>query len=668
MMPDQPVLMTVTIDKLVVSPLNVRTNQEDAEATGALEASIEARGLLLPLVVHPVMRAGGDAIENVAVEFGVLAGGRRLRALQRLVAGGRIPADTPIAIVVRDLEPAEITEVSLAENLLRRELRPYEVHAAIARASEQGATIEEIAANIGQREQWVKQQLRLGGLAPEIFHAYAEGKIAAEEAQAYGATEDQDLQRAAWKHFNAQQEWYRTPRHIRAWLKVGDRELERLLRYVGDDLYRSAGGRFELDLFADGPDRGRVVDEGTLRELAEDKLAQLRTDLRRRAARPDLRFTSEAPQLHGSADRTLSFEPIKRGKGADQSIELPEGEVVALIEISDNGEANVSWWWASRKAKREAERGGKVDRPSVPITSAGVKIDDAVAFDATANFSYAQAARAAVKDEHGLTADGLQVVRSLRRELLRAILVANAIGPEDSDGGTLGRDYAVWAQLRQELGDERAPAVGARGLASLWHGAEDAEPADIVRPHLDETRAHALWTTAVEEVRRHPAFALKDPDDAFTAFFLSPERLKRLAGGILAGLALLRSANTPGWRVATHNRLADLAGADDATLRELWKPNANFMALFPKMKRLELAQPYVEPASFRDWHKQSDVVLTGATAGAVEQDPCWVHPLLSFGVLPEQDHEFGGMSSRAAGEASDRSPPKPNADQREAAE
>ena len=45
---------TFTHDQLVKSPLNVRTNDEDANAVDALSASIVAEGLLAPLVVHPL--------------------------------------------------------------------------------------------------------------------------------------------------------------------------------------------------------------------------------------------------------------------------------------------------------------------------------------------------------------------------------------------------------------------------------------------------------------------------------------------------------------------------------------------------------------------------------------------------------------------------------------
>ncbi|WP_156840269.1 ParB/RepB/Spo0J family partition protein [Novosphingobium aquimarinum] len=622
--------MSLSCAQLCVSPYNVRSNQEDAEATAALEASIERRGLLLPLVVHDMAPYRVQELEGEPIAgWGVLAGGRRLRAIRNLIKAKRLPADFAIDCVLRDLDPAEITELSLAENLLRRELRPYEVHAAIARAAEDGASVEEIATNIGQRERWVLQQLRLGTLAPEILASYRQGDLPLDQACAFAATEDHALQRLAWDHFATLGKYDRTPHRIRAFFKVGDRELEQLLRFVGDDVYRAAGGRFELDLFADEAEtRGRVIDEGKLRELAENKLAHERQRLRIATGRSDLRFAAEPPQRHGYADAALELFPKSRG----ENVTLPDGEICVTLDVSGDGEVHARWWWASRKAQKDADRASKREgKPAAALPpSHPASVHDDSGFDTTSNYVAAQAARAAVKDEHGLTADGLQVARSLRRELLRAILVANALAD-----GTLGRDYATWSQLRQELGRDRDTRVGARGLTSGWHGSEDAPPADIVNPHLAECKAADLWNATVESLREQPFLTIAEPEDAFVAYYLAPEKLKRLAGAVLAGLALLRSANVAGWRVPVHDRLAELAGADDATLRELWQPSAAFIGLLPKMRRLELAQPHVEPEHFKSWHKLADKVLTGSVVGVLAETD-WIHPLLSFGVAPEQ--------------------------------
>lgn len=642
----------LTVDALAVSPFNVRTNAEDATSVDALEDSIAACGLLEPLVVHRL--AGLKASEVRASDperpkgaaWGVLAGGRRLRAIRNLIEVGRLPAEWPVPVTALDLDPATdaaaIIELSAAENILRRELRPYEIHAAIARAADEGASLAEIAATLGQRDQVIARHLRLGRLDPEIFAALAAGRISHEQAQAYAATEDHALQRATWTHFGgASGHVHLSAASLRAHMKVGDYELARLLRFVGLEAYRQAGGTFELDLFFDGPeDRGRVVDEGVLRELAEKRLEQARGVLRAFARDSDLRFVAKRP------DEDLAIVgPVTMGefyKPANTTGRFPEGSV-CFLEITAAGELLHSFWWESRKAKAAAAKG---DAPQhEPATTNPATVRDDGGFDTIGNYAAAQAARAAVRDEHGLTADGLHVMRSLRREILRALLV------DDSTlGGTLGRDYLVWSQLRQELGRDRAPAIGARGLAGVRFGSDDLEPRDFVAPFLDETHAHAIWSAAVESIAGR-AWLAEDvaPADAFTLYVGASELEKSQAAAILAGLALLRSANVPGWRIPPHDVLAQRANGDDAMIRELWSPTPMFMGLLPKLKRLEHAEPFVDPTAFKSWVKKDDKTIAGATAAALDpathSDPSiaagaakWVHPLLRFTAHPEEPH------------------------------
>lgn len=62
------------------------------------------------------------------------------------------------------------------------------------------------------------------------------------------------------------------------------------------------------------------------------------------------------------------------------------------------------------------------------------------------------------------------------------------------------------------------------------------------------------------------------------------------------------------------------------------------MTPLPRMKRLELAPPHLEPDVFRSWAKLADPVLSSATTGVLK-DAGWIHPLLSFGVATEQQSD-----------------------------
>ncbi|WP_338445923.1 ParB/RepB/Spo0J family partition protein [Pelagerythrobacter marensis] len=645
---------TYTHAELAISPLNVRYNEEDCAAVEVLAASIVEEGQLQQLLLHtapPKAKWAGKA------KFGVWAGGRRWRAIGLAIADGRLPADFPIKAELRDEPEGQIVLDSLGENLLRRDLRGYEVHKAIARAVELGETVEAIATRIGQSPDWVRRQLRLGQLQPEIFDAYSAGEISYDQAQAYAATEDTDLQRAAWLHFRSLSTWEASPVKIRAFLKVGDRELGRLLLFVGEAIYRSAGGRFELDLFADGPDdapwRGRVTDETLLRRLAEEKFEVLRNQVREDVQDRDLRFQASPPTIAGYPDVQLEISATRRKDRLLLPKEAQGADIVATIEIDDEGEWEPRFWWASRKARKAAQRA--VAKPGQsPARDADIAPICGEAID-NPDSTYGQRAREIVRDEHGLTADGLQVVRSLRREILRALLIRDA-----ALGGTLARDYLTWAQLRIALADSfgggRKSAVGARGLAGEeWAYARDAEPRDKVKSWVDDTVAHHLWHEALGDVSSAEWMVDPDPVSSFVAWLELPEGERHLAEAVLAGLALERSANTPGWRIAVHDELAQRADGDAEALRILWQPTPAFVGLFGKLQRLAMAQPFVDPDAFKSWHKQKDKAVSGAVSAAL-QGECggsqsaaakrWVHPLLSFGEGSPRGAEDGARAKR----------------------
>src|ERR1700733_9912652 len=101
----------IPLTKLEISPLNVRkTTSKTADAE--LMASIKAHGLINPLTV----------IEQKGGKFHVIAGGRRLAALQAPQKAGDLPKDHTVNCQVTDNQSAE--EVSLAENVVRQAMHP----------------------------------------------------------------------------------------------------------------------------------------------------------------------------------------------------------------------------------------------------------------------------------------------------------------------------------------------------------------------------------------------------------------------------------------------------------------------------------------------------------------------------------------------------------------
>ncbi|WP_439539009.1 ParB/RepB/Spo0J family partition protein [Sphingomonas sp.] len=655
---------TFTAAQLDVSPFNVRKDRRAIESLSGLEASILRVGLILPLAVHPL---------KGSKKFGVFDGGRRFRAIRNLITRGDLPADWPIDASVRDIaSEAELLEISSAAGLLHIDLLPWEVMEGLRRATRRGASVEEIAEVTGQSVTWVRQHLRLADLAEPVFAAYVAGDITQEQARAFAATADHQLQRAAWDAFGHLPSWDRTVAKIHRLMKVGDREDERLLRFVGEQAFRDAGGVFELDLFADAAEhRGHVVQPGLLRELAEANLEGVRDSLRRSTGRPDLRFAVEYPQArHGGVDRDLELVPELTLPPADterlaflrdellelefqfervadpqaasaadavadcraeiatiearQKIILPDGEIYATLLIEQSGELETRWWWANHKAKKLAETPAAPER----LVSAGPIGDPApttvaLAVDAGQGSANQQQADAAAKGEHGLTQEGVQIARSIRREMLRAVLVG--------DYGTgMGHDYLIWGLLRRELSERHDHrAIGARGLTR----ADDAPPmamADAVLSLVRATPAHAAWTATLAQLRAHPAVAEPDAVAAFAAFRDESAEWKELAAAAVAGMALTRTANLDGYRLPIHDHLIWESGfADDEALRELWEPTEAFIALLPRARRIELADPHLDEATRRNLATMKAAETVAPVTRALAR-VCWVHPALQF--------------------------------------
>src|SRR3546814_1072137 len=92
-----PRTITVKRSKLSLSPINVRSRSEELLEIPQLAADIEARGILQNLLVNPVKKPRGS--------FEVFDGGRRLRALMKLVQDGVIVAegyDDPVKVLTGD--------------------------------------------------------------------------------------------------------------------------------------------------------------------------------------------------------------------------------------------------------------------------------------------------------------------------------------------------------------------------------------------------------------------------------------------------------------------------------------------------------------------------------------------------------------------------------------
>ena len=163
----EPLIREIPLSSLAPASENVRSTPSDTRADAELKASIAALGLLENLVV----RTDGPEEQDGAERYAVVAGGRRLKAMQALVEDKLLDPGHPVLCLVQsgDVEPGEI---SLAENVVRIAMHPADQVVAFTKLAGAGQSVSSIAARFGMSERLVEQRLRLGNAAPELLDAY----------------------------------------------------------------------------------------------------------------------------------------------------------------------------------------------------------------------------------------------------------------------------------------------------------------------------------------------------------------------------------------------------------------------------------------------------------------------------------------------------------------
>jgi ParB family chromosome partitioning protein len=146
----------------------------DEESLGELAESIQAVGLLQPVVVRQV-RPG---------RYEIIMGERRWRACQ-LAELETIPA------IVRETSDDDLLRDALIENLHREQLNPLEEAAAYQQLLDDfSATHEELARRIGRSRPHISNTIRLLNLPPAVQKRVAAGVLSAGHARALLAVGD----------------------------------------------------------------------------------------------------------------------------------------------------------------------------------------------------------------------------------------------------------------------------------------------------------------------------------------------------------------------------------------------------------------------------------------------------------------------------------------------
>jgi ParB family transcriptional regulator, chromosome partitioning protein len=171
-------LHELPIELIKPNPNQPRTRM-DEEALAGLASSIEANGVVQPLLVRPLPDGS----------YELVAGERRWRAAQ--AAGlSRVPA------VVRDQELAERLQVALIENMVREDLNPVdEARACAALLGDLGLSKEELAKRVGRSRPAVSNLIRLLDLPDEALALLESGELSEGHGKALLLAEGNDVRR-----------------------------------------------------------------------------------------------------------------------------------------------------------------------------------------------------------------------------------------------------------------------------------------------------------------------------------------------------------------------------------------------------------------------------------------------------------------------------------------
>ena len=354
----EPLIREIPLSRLALAPENVRKTPPDPEADASLKASIAAINLMENLVVRP-----DEPDQDGAERYAVVAGGRRLKAMQALAADGVFDADHPVPCQVRsgDADPAEL---SLAENVVRIAMHPADQVTAFAKLVDAGQSVSAIAARFGASERVVEQRLRLGNAAPELLDAYRAGEIDLEVLKGFAVTADRERQIAVWEQVSAQ--GYRPSAGQVKRLLTEERVPggTAIARFIGVDAYEAAGGTVMRDLFADEYEHGVWFEDPVLLEkLATDKLQAAADELA-------TRWKWAVPMIEAAWDDTARFGRIEPQPGVptDQErveIEKLETRYDELRGLDDDDWTEELVEEAGRIETRLDEIGGAVEARAV---------------------------------------------------------------------------------------------------------------------------------------------------------------------------------------------------------------------------------------------------------------------------------------------------------------
>jgi ParB family chromosome partitioning protein len=599
----------IPLNKLIPSPANVR---KTGALTGIeeLAASIAAHGLLQNLQVRPGEKG----------KFEVVAGGRRLAALQRLAKARTIAKTEEVACHVINGDDA--AEISLAENIVRLPMHPADQYEAFKALANQGKGPEEIAGRFGCSPAVVKQRLKLANVSPRLIEAYRNEKIDLDQLMAFAVSDDHAAQEQVWA---ALPEWNHNPGTIRSHLMVANVDAgDRRAQFVGVTAYRRAGGHILRDLFQPEHD-GYLTDVAVLDRLVIEKLeaeaAAIRTEgwswveimptinhehLRRlRRVYPERELPTEEQQAAIDA-LTARYDALVEEHGDD-----PPDEIMAEIEeLSDKIDAlsdGVERWLPEDLTRAGAMIGIGHDG-KLAVARGLVRAEDDPAETHGAPTSGAKAARR-MSGSPILSDRMAEDLTAHRTAALRTVLAGNA----DVALAAVVHALALPIFFRHETESCLELSLDSAPLHSSAEGIEDSLAA--VKLHAQ----HEFW------LRQLPNSA-----EGLWDWLLAQDTATRLdllahCAGCSVNAVKKRHERADTDRLNHADRLALALGLD---MRQWWQPTAqSYFRHVPKLRILEAVTEAVTPEAAANLPKlKKDALAAEAEARLAGTD--WLPAIL----------------------------------------
>ena len=157
----------VQTHKLQPGKFQPRTEFDEAPLK-ELADSISKSGIIQPIIVRP--KSDGN--------YEIIAGERRWRAAKLI----QLPS---VPVVIKEIADKEVMEMSIVENVQRRDLKPLEEAQAYRRLlGEFGYTQDDLARTVGKSRSHITNLLRLLSLPEEVKNMLNEGQLTMGHARA----------------------------------------------------------------------------------------------------------------------------------------------------------------------------------------------------------------------------------------------------------------------------------------------------------------------------------------------------------------------------------------------------------------------------------------------------------------------------------------------------